>query len=179
MAWKDPTKKKAYYKAYYSRYPEKQKEYSRRYRISHREQRNARSAAYNPAYQASHREESKISCAAYYASHRAEKKIRDAINRAVHPETRQAANARRRALKAGLPATLTRAEWEAIKMAYKHRCAYCGTKGTQKSPLTQDHVIPIKKGGGTTSNNIVPACQSCNSRKHTGPPPKPVKLVLL
>lgn len=56
---------------------------------------------------------------------------------------------------------LTETQWLAIKVAYRHRCAYCG----EKKPLTQDHVIPVSKGGAHTASNIVPACQSCNSSK--------------
>jgi 5-methylcytosine-specific restriction endonuclease McrA len=56
---------------------------------------------------------------------------------------------------------LTALEWAEIKAVYSYRCAYCG----QMKPLTQDHVIPISKGGEHTASNIVPACRSCNSRK--------------
>ena len=31
--------------------------------------------------------------------------------------------------------------------------------------LTQDHVIPLSKGGQHIKENIVPACPSCNSKK--------------
>jgi 5-methylcytosine-specific restriction endonuclease McrA len=31
--------------------------------------------------------------------------------------------------------------------------------------LTQEHVIPVSRGGGTTAENIVPACGKCNSSK--------------
>lgn len=41
------------------------------------------------------------------------------------------------------------------------RCAYgCGRPG-----VTNDHVIPVEKGGDNRPWNIVPACQTCNSRK--------------
>jgi 5-methylcytosine-specific restriction endonuclease McrA len=80
------------------------------------------------------------------------------------------AGARRRARKKGLPATLTTEQWKAILAAYRHRCAYCGKKESKKRPLTQDHVIPVSRGGGTTPDNIVPACTPCNSRKRDGPP---------
>lgn len=48
-----------------------------------------------------------------------------------------------------------RDEWE---------CQYCGhTFRTQE--LTFDHVIPRSRGGRTTWDNIVTACQACNLRK--------------
>lgn len=55
----------------------------------------------------------------------------------------------------------TLAQWETIQAAYGHRCAYC--RGRRK--LTQDHLLPLSKGGGHTAANIVPACKSCNSAK--------------
>lgn len=56
---------------------------------------------------------------------------------------------------------LTAAQWRTIKSIYKNRCAYCG----EKKPLTQDHIIPVSKGGAHTASNIIPACRSCNSSK--------------
>lgn len=44
------------------------------------------------------------------------------------------------------------------------RCQYCGDK-FKTHALTFDHVIPRAKGGGTSWENIVAACQSCNTRK--------------
>ena len=58
---------------------------------------------------------------------------------------------------------MTRVEWEAIKMYYDHRCAYCFDKPAR---LTQDHVKPISKGGAHAADNVVPACRFCNSSKN-------------
>ncbi len=46
----------------------------------------------------------------------------------------------------------------------KFECQYCG-EGFQTHDLTFDHVIPRAKGGGTSWDNIVAACQSCNTKK--------------
>ena len=43
-------------------------------------------------------------------------------------------------------------------------CQYCNSKFSQKE-LTLDHVHPISKGGRTSWENIVSACNPCNSRK--------------
>lgn len=43
-------------------------------------------------------------------------------------------------------------------------CQYCGDKFRTQA-LTFDHVIPRSKGGHTSWENIVTACQCCNTRK--------------
>ena len=43
----------------------------------------------------------------------------------------------------------------------QHACQYCGN--TKR--LTIDHVIPRSKGGTHTWDNVVTACESCNSAK--------------
>ena len=84
---------------------------------------------------------------------------------------------RRRALKSN--ATLndfTEEQWQELLQVYQHRCAYCGIKSAR---LTRDHITPLSKGGDHTASNIIPACKSCNSKKHTGAAPSPVQPVLL
>lgn len=66
------------------------------------------------------------------------------------------------ARKKGAVGTISLKEWRSIKRIYRYRCCYCGTPG----PLTQDHVIPLSRGGSNQIGNIVPACRSCNSRKN-------------
>lgn len=78
-----------------------------------------------------------------------------------------AKEARRRAAKfTAVPPELsiTEEDWKMILEIWDHRCAYC-QKPHRK--LTQDHVIPLSRGGSHTVNNVVPACRSCNSRKFT------------
>jgi 5-methylcytosine-specific restriction endonuclease McrA len=67
----------------------------------------------------------------------------------------------RRAKLAGALSTLTPVQWEAILELYGNSCAYCGKPGK----MTVDHVVPVSRGGGTTPDNVVPACKSCNSSK--------------
>jgi 5-methylcytosine-specific restriction endonuclease McrA len=74
------------------------------------------------------------------------------------------------------PNDLTLAQWREIKTHYGHCCVYCGRK---MHKLTQDHITPLSQGGSHTASNIVPACQSCNSRKKDGPVLKPVQPLLL
>ncbi len=68
-------------------------------------------------------------------------------------------NAKRRLRKS--TGKITHEEWALIKDKANNRCFYC----KKKKYLTQDHVIPLSKGGVHCINNVVPACQSCNSKK--------------
>ncbi len=49
------------------------------------------------------------------------------------------------------------------------KCRYCGI-GLAWREWTVDHAVPFSRGGANTIDNIVIACQSCNSRKATGTP---------
>ena len=69
---------------------------------------------------------------------------------------------RRRALKLNAPVNdLTAEDWQAALAHYNHKCVYCGAT----EDLTQDHIIPLIRGGPHTISNVAPACRSCNSRK--------------
>ena len=45
-----------------------------------------------------------------------------------------------------------------------YTCQYCGVMPPRKE-LTIDHVVPRSRGGKTTWENVVAACQKCNGRK--------------
>ena len=50
---------------------------------------------------------------------------------------------------------------ERHKLKLPQLCVYCGASGH----LSLDHLIPRLKHGPDTSDNLVPACRSCNSSK--------------
>ena len=62
--------------------------------------------------------------------------------------------------------TLTLNEWRAALIYFKGNCAYCGyTPFKRKERLTKEHVVPMSEGGTITKENIIPACNRCNSSK--------------
>ena len=73
----------------------------------------------------------------------------------VHSHTRSAK-------KKSVICNLTLTEWHMTIRYFNYRCAYCG----KNEKLTQDHLIPLSKGGNYSYNNIIPACRFCNSSKH-------------
>jgi 5-methylcytosine-specific restriction endonuclease McrA len=83
---------------------------------------------------------------------------------AAHSDKHQALVSKRKAMVRGASdGTFTAKQWKEMKAAYGNRCAYCLNVFER---LTQDHVIPVSKGGAHSTSNIVPACKSCNSSKN-------------
>jgi 5-methylcytosine-specific restriction endonuclease McrA len=145
-------------KAWRAKYPERSKAYRKKYYDADPEAHRARGRAYYHA----HPEESKA-------------KHRNYIR--ANPEKNATYVQQRRSRKLAVKSTLTHAQWLLIQEHQKHCCYYCGKRS--KGRLTQDHIIPLSKGGEHTLHNIIGACKSCNSKKHTGPPPIPVQPLLL
>jgi len=53
------------------------------------------------------------------------------------------------------------ADDERLKMLLPQACCYCGSK----DKLEADHLIPTKRGGANTGDNLVWACHICNRSK--------------
>lgn len=79
-----------------------------------------------------------------------------------HPQVARTKRHRRRARLVSAAGSFTAAEWTALVNLYDGRCAYCGRSG----PLEVEHRIPLSRGGRNSIDNILPACRTCNSRKH-------------
>ncbi len=69
---------------------------------------------------------------------------------------------RRRALKAQAEGHHSLDEFARLCELFGNRCLRCGDAG---SNLTQDHIVPLSKGGTDWIWNIQPLCRSCNASK--------------
>jgi hypothetical protein len=78
-------------------------------------------------------------------------------------EGRRIYDARRKHLEARVLNSLTFKQWLFACEWFDNKCAYCG----QKAFLTEDHLVPLSKGGPRIVLNIIPACISCNCQKHS------------
>jgi len=151
--------------------PEKHRARSRRYRNENIEEvrrKDRKRARANKAARAEYFKAWREQNAEYIAKKRheyyqANKEARAAYFQkwyAKNSEIAKTSARRRSARKAGADGSHTESEWLMVLRAYDHRCAYCS--GPAES---RDHVIPLSKGGRDDIDNIVPACNPCNSSK--------------
>lgn len=73
---------------------------------------------------------------------------------------------KRRAILAGAIGLHNNNEWENLKKKFNYMCLCC-KKQEPFIKLTEDHIIPLSRGGSNDISNIQPLCRSCNSIKHT------------
>ena len=146
---RDEEKKRAYMREYNKAHRVSQAKAARERYWNNREERLAYARKYSATHKAKH--------AVYMREYR--KRNKEALN--AHTQNRRARMQR-------IGGRVTRAQWQAILQAYSHRCAYCGV---YMKHLTQDHVIPLSRGGQHLPDNIVPACKPCNLSKHANPAP--------
>ena len=57
-------------------------------------------------------------------------------------------------------------EWQTLKAQYNFTCPSCH-KAEPEVKLTEDHIIPLSKGGSNNIENVQPLCGSCNCKKFT------------
>jgi len=79
---------------------------------------------------------------------------------------------KRRACMKNTEDTLTIRQWAVVLKAQRNKGNICGKQFTIKRKPTQDHIIPLSKGGGLTFENIQALCSSCNSVKNANLDPQ-------
>lgn len=72
---------------------------------------------------------------------------------------------KRNRLKKASSGSHTFEEWFNLKSKYNNTCLDCGRKEPDIL-ITEDHIVPLSKGGSDFIENIQPLCKSCNCRKH-------------
>lgn len=130
------------------------KEYMRAWDAKNRDKVGARAT---PAF-ARWRKENRAKRMEWEAAYRRTEKYR-AKNRSFQENYR--------ARKIGAEGTHTAAEFNAVLIAQAYRCFYCGTDITVGA--TEDHFIPLSKGGSNHIDNIRAACRPCNVKKGNRP----------
>lgn len=165
------------YAAWQQRYNKQHAEQLRQYFHERYLRNKEQSAQRSKDYAALHQEELRHYHREYRQNNRERLAEKDKRWRETHREVRAMHTQKRRGQKAAAARNdLTREQWQEIKDAFDHCCAYCGRKMQR---LTVDHITPYAHKGSNTLWNVVPACASCNSRKHVGPPLQPVQPLLL
>jgi 5-methylcytosine-specific restriction endonuclease McrA len=147
MAYKDPERQRAYAREWMKRNPEKAREAMRRWRERNPELGRERNRRYKRAAQLRNPAKINAQKAAYHAA---------------HPEYKRAKDHAYRARKIAAGGSFTGAEWRDLVARWGNLCAYDGRAG----PLEPDHRLPLSRGGTNFIENILPACRSCNGRKH-------------
>ncbi|GAK58104.1 HNH endonuclease [Candidatus Vecturithrix granuli] len=57
---------------------------------------------------------------------------------------------------------------QVVKQRAHACCEYClSQEQFSTQPFSVDHIIPVEKGGDTTSENLAFSCQGCNNHKYT------------
>lgn len=103
----------------------------------------------------------------YHVKHRDEIVGKVRQWRQENPDKLKLQITRRCSLKKGKPDTLTVEEWNHALEYFDQKCAYCESN----TKITPDHYVPlsVEECPGTVAENIVPACQRCNSSKRHKP----------
>lgn len=143
VPYKDDERRRRYAREWIRRNPERAREAMRRWRAAHPRD---------------HAEDSRT----YYRRHRAERLAQSAEYHHANPHIGRARGQNRRVRQTAAEGSFTPQAWLALVEQYGGRCAYCGAA----APLEVDHRIPLARGGSNAIDNILPACRSCNARKH-------------
>jgi hypothetical protein len=168
--------RRARYRAWYHAHREERIASNRRYKAEHAEDIRAQQRAHKREVYRQDPMKFREKNLAYYVNNTEKVRQQTAAYQRSHPEQVRAYQKNRRSKRQQTVNDFTYEQWTEMLEFFKHRCAYCGKK---PSKLEMEHMTPISKGGAHTASNIVPACRTCNAKKHAGPVPVPIQPMLL
>lgn len=145
--WADANKeyRSAYDRQYYEDNKEEILQYKKEYNEEHKEER----VAYDKQYYEENRE-TRLKQSKQWSKN--------------NPDKWKERNQNRRAREVGNGGAHTAQEWINLKEKYNHTCLSC-RRQEPEIKLTEDHVLPLIKGGTNFIDNIQPLCLSCNCSK--------------
>ena len=153
---RNPEKRREYRRRYVEKNIEKVREADKHYRENNKEKIRIRDKK--------RRERPEVR--EFYRLNRLRPEVKEQNKAYKKSERGRQANKRhkhkRRQLERNSIVTLSLTQWNDCKKHFNEKCAYCGEKDKD---LTQEHFVPVIKGGEYTFKNIIPACGSCNSSK--------------
>ncbi len=163
----NPEKVRESKKKYSREHPEKAREGAKRYRLKHPEKVRASSKRARKKNPEKKRENDKR----FRQRHPEKGRERRRKWEQEHPETVRIRTRRRRAIQHNAPGEYTNEDLQALYELQQGRCCWCGQPMGNKltdhhlsryEKFTDDHVIPIGRGGSGYPYNIVLACWRCN-----------------
>lgn len=174
---------KRYYQEHREQLIQRQREYraahleedrqrSRDNHRQHKEERSEYQKAYNLAHATRILERVRIWNRVNAERLKLQKKAwRDANIEKARRHGREQVN-RRRILKMNAAGSHSSDEISALYFEQNGRCAYCGIPiyFDIERDVSEDHVIPLTRGGSDAIGNILLACRSCNAQKNDKTP---------
>ena len=160
---------------YAAKHREQERERARRWAAAHPDRHRQRVTAWTRAntarvknlrrqYYLEHKDSIMTRVKEYAAKHPEAARERRRRWKRRHPEVVRQHARRRRVRRLQSPGMHTYGEFLRLCRRYDWRCAYCGMQLTEET-ATEDHLVPLSRGGSDSIGNIVPACMQCNAAK--------------
>lgn len=140
---------------------EQRREYQRVWHNRYYHANRERLLEWQKEYERKHTDRKKTYDRSYFVANKAQRHAQHRTWQLGNPERIALLGARRRANMRKASGSHTTAEWLDKFALLGNVCLYCG----EAKPLTRDHKVPLSRGGSNAIENIVPACQPCNSAK--------------
>jgi 5-methylcytosine-specific restriction endonuclease McrA len=174
MPFKDPEKRREYYRKQRAANPEKFREAKRKWRAENPEQNREHDRKWKATHPEQHREKLRLwrlanplkileSLRRWNDNNREKKRESNNKWRIAHPEVFREKELRRRAAKRG--AVISKVDLEFIWNRDNGVCYLCN-QPIDPDDCHYDHVIPLAKGGEHSTDNLRPTHSKCNLKKH-------------